>query len=600
MNGTDNDLPPDVRFHLIRRMERQKVLALAGPALLAHERKYLEFHAAAGVVLFERNVQSVSQVGELVGAVTDALGSDGLPPLILVDHEGDFIAELRGLVGVPPAPLAIAATEDLELAREVARETGRAMRKLGVNGVLGPVADCYLNAESPITGLRTFGADPERVGEFVAATVAGFHEAGVLTCAKHFPGHGSTPDDSHETLPEVRKTRDELDRVDLVPFRRAVEAGTDMMMTAHVAYPMGGDSLVPATFDRSVVEGLLRETLGFDGVVISDAVEMAGARSYARGRYGGFAAGLEHAFLVGIDLLLHTRPVPEQVQLAGERDPVMSINVMETIIKTLEQVVDRSRIDEKLAQAAEENEALRHVLDILDAAHARVTRLRERLDSETPAHARPARGRSADGKVIALDAYPAVPRVYRDVAERSVCRLRDWDAFESMEPGERFLVVPVEWRGGESLHAQEVDGFLDTVCKQFPRARRTGVVVGFGNDEDGTAHPLVRAGAATVIDAARWGGGPAASFDVGPGERLVVVVSARGTPPEEFLAGLGEFSENASPAAVVLTGWPVTDWIPDGTPVLWSLGASTQAASAVAGVLAGRVEPREVPDGLLP
>src|SRR5262245_52533650 len=187
MNREHDILTPEIRFHLIRKMERHKVIALAGPRLLPHERKYLEFHAVSGVILFARNIESLSQVGELIASVCEELSREGLNPLIMADHEGDFVAELRQIIGVPPAALAIAATQDLDLAAEVAFETGTAMRKLGANVVLAPVADCYFESPSAITGLRTFGADPERVAEFVEQTIAGFRSAGVLSCAKHFP-----------------------------------------------------------------------------------------------------------------------------------------------------------------------------------------------------------------------------------------------------------------------------------------------------------------------------------------------------------------------------------------------------------------------------
>jgi beta-N-acetylhexosaminidase len=145
--------------------------------LLPHEKKYLEFHNVAGVILFSRNIESLSQIGDLIGAVSEQLGVEGPAPLIMADHEGDFVAELRQIIGAPPSALAIAATGDLDLAAEVAYETGMAMRKLGVNTVLAPVADCYFDPASAITGLRTFGADPERVAEFVEQTIAVFPRA---------------------------------------------------------------------------------------------------------------------------------------------------------------------------------------------------------------------------------------------------------------------------------------------------------------------------------------------------------------------------------------------------------------------------------------
>lgn len=592
MNKEHDVLTPEVRFHLIRKMERHKVIALAGPRLLPHERKYLEFHSVSGVILFARNIESLSQVGDLIGSVAGELARDGMNPLIMADHEGDFVAELRQIIGVPPAPLAIAATGDLDLAAEVAYETGTAMRKLGANVVLAPVADCYFEAGSAITGLRTFGADPERVAAFVEQTIAGFRTAGVLSCAKHFPGHGSTAEDSHETLPEVRKAAEALAAADLVPFRRAIQAGADLMMMSHVAFPMGRDGLVPASFDARIIRTMLRAELGYEGVVITDALEMAGARWYASERSGMVTGGNERSLLAGSDLLLHTRPIPEHVQVERGAEPVMSLNVMETIVRTLEKIVDRGRVDEKLAEAAAESEPLRNILSILDASSARITALRERA-ADPRASVRPA------GKVIELNAYPSVPSVYRTVAERAVTAGGDWARFQALAPDSTCVVVPVEWSPSEGLKRQDVSGFLDVMCRNFPRWQRLPMVTGFEVDGEGRTQPVVQRERATVVDAARFTGGGAPMRTL-EGEEVVIVCSARGAPSEEFALGLSALADAYRPIAVVLTGWVIDDWIPEGTPVLVSLGASTQAASAVAQVLAGTLTPEGSLAGLLP
>lgn len=594
MSEFDDILTPDVRFHLVRKMERQKVIALEGVALRPHEEKYLEFHNVSGVILFRRNVESLSQVGELIAQAKEQLGDD-LPPLIMADHEGDFVAELRNIIGIPPAALAIAATGDLDLAREVARETGSAMRKLGLNVVLAPVADLFSDPASPITGLRTFGRDPERVAEYVAATVAGYREAGVAACVKHFPGHGGTPEDSHETLPEVKRSLDDLRREDLVPFQRAIESGVEMVMMSHVAYPMGREELVPASFDAQIIGGILRDALGFQGVVITDALEMAGARWYAQGRFGGLSGGFERSLLAGADLLLHARPIPERVQIDGDSEPVMSLNVMETIIKTLEKVVDRGRIDEKLTEAAKENEPLRNILELLERSFDRVTSLRRSLPEAT------ARSQHGHGNVIEFNAYPTIPAVYREVAGRSVTALEEWRGTPDGLATSDVIVVPIEWSPGEFLKRPDMDGFLDILSKRFPRWGRTDIVEDFELDGDGVAPVYRPADRPTVVDASRYaGGGSASTLDLTGGELIVMVLSARGEPSEAFRAGLQRFGEEFEPALVIVTGWPVTDWIASRTPTLLTLGTSPQVGSAVAEILADEAQPSGSVDGLLP
>lgn len=592
MNRENDVLTPEIRFHLIRRMERHKVIPLAGLRLLPHEKKYLEFHNVSGVILFSRNIESLSQIADLIGSAAEQLGTEGPPPLIMADHEGDFVAELRQIIGVPPAALAIAATGDLDLAAEVAYETGTAMRKLGVNTVLAPVADCYFDPASAITGLRTFGADPERVAEFVEQTIAGFRSAGVLVCTKHFPGHGSTAEDSHETLPEVRKSKAELEAADLVPFRRSIAAGTDLMMMSHIAYAMGREELVPASFDPLVIRGMLRTELGYDGVVITDALEMAGARWYALERSGMVSGGNERSLLAGADLLLHTRPIPEQVQVEHGGESVMSINVMETIVRTLEKIVDRGRIDEKLAEAAAGSEPLRNVLSILDASYARVEKLRDRAAPPT------ARAGGSHGKVIALDSYPSVPAVYRTVAEHAITPWSNWERFGALEPDSTCVVVPIEWAAGESLKRQDVPGFVDVLCRHFLRWHRTPMITGFELDSDGAMRPVLQRERATVVDATRYAGG--STLDALDVDDAVFIFSARGAPSEEFSLGLSAFADMYRPVAVVITGWIYDDWIPEETPVIASLGGSTQVASAVAQALAGALIPSGSLDGLLP
>lgn len=596
MMAKENDiLTPEIRFHLIRKMERHKVIALGGPRLLAHERKYLEFHSVAGVILFARNIESLSQVGELIGTVAEELQKDGAPtPLIMADHEGDFVAELRRVIGVPPAPLAIAATGDLDLAAETAYETGLAMTKLGVNTVLAPVADCYFEAGSAITGLRTFGADTERVAAFVEQTIAGFREAGVICCTKHFPGHGSTAEDSHETLPEVSKSASELTAADLVPFRRAIAAGTDMVMMSHVAYPMGRDDLIPASFDGRLIRDMLRGDLGYTGVVITDALEMAGARWYASERSGMVTGGNERSLLAGADLLLHARPIPEQVQMEHGSEPVMSINVMETIVRTLEKIVDRGRIDEKLAEAASGSEPLRNILTILDASTGRVNALREKA-----AAPRAGARAQAGGKVIELNAYPSVPSVYRTVAERALTPWSNWAHFTPLAADSRCTIVSVEWAPSESLKRQDLSSFADVVLRMFPRWSRAPLITGFETDNDGNLRPVLQRERATVVDAARYSGEPG-GLHAAEGEDVVIVFSARGEPSEEFALGLSALADALQPVAVVLTGWVVADWVPEGIPVLASLGASIQAAAAVGQVLAGGATPEGSLSGLLP
>jgi beta-glucosidase-like glycosyl hydrolase len=585
-------LSPEIKFQLVRKLERHKIIGLVGKELKPHEAKYLEFHRLSGVILFERNLESLPQMADLIGSVEERLSSDGLVPLVMADHEGDFVSELRNLIGVPPSAMAIAATGDPKLAHDVAYETGLAMTKLGVNVVLAPVADCYMDPSSPITGLRAFGRDPSKVAEFVGETIRGFHKAGVLTCAKHFPGHGATSNDSHDTLPEITKTLDELRVSELIPFKGAIDAGVDMVMTAHIAFSFDEktDDGTPASFDPRLIRGVLREQLGFDGVVITDALEMEGARQHARARYGGLTGGFERTVIAGSDLMLYSSPVPEKMNMQDESEPMIAVEVMQTIIETLSRVVDRSRIDSKLEEAAKHHEGVRNFLTILDQSERRIAELRERA-----AELRSPPTPKMEGNVIHLENYASAPAIYKAAAEKSVVLVRDPDSFIPVGDKQEWWLLPVEYHRGESLKRQDVQNFLKALCRRFTIWNITGTVTGFDPDATGRLQPRFAA------KTGRIGARPTRSEPARLAEdaAIVPVLSTRGTPPDTLLNQLSEFVEQRQAPFVLVTGWPLIDWVPESVGCLVTFGASAPVAAAVAAVLAGEVEATGSLQGLL-
>ncbi|MBI4719801.1 MAG: glycoside hydrolase family 3 protein [Chitinivibrionia bacterium] len=586
--GDSGFLSPDIKFHLVRKIEIHKIIALNGTALMRHEETFLEFHKSAGVILFARNVESVSQLGELVGAVKDKLASGGLDPLIMADHEGDLVSVLRGVIGAPPSPMAIAAAGDYDLARAVARATGEMMRKLGVNTVLAPGADCCFDLASPITGLRSFGCRPDQVAEYAAQTIRGFHDAGVLTCTKHFPGHGSTRQDSHEMLPVIDRTIERLRSEDLVPFARAVEEGTDMVMAAHIALKTGSsaDAGEPASFSKEMIQGLLRREMGFDGAVITDALEMAGARRHADDRYGGLAGGLERPLLAGADLLLYSRPVPEEVFF--NQESMMSLRVMETIVHTLARIADKGDFEAKLEEAARESEGLRRLLAIFKQSEDRVNRLRAKATE----YALPPRDQERR-KVIELSDYPSMPPIYRTVAEKSIALVRDPHGFIPIDPGAVHTLVPVVHRPQGMIGGQDIDEFLEVLLKRFPAWKRTSEICGFKEDLEGIAQP--------AFDSAVRKGRIDRHTDLPPdSSRSIIVFSARGAPPHVFMAGLESFIGVYPIPLIMVTGWPLIEWVPPNTGVLVTFGAAMQTASAAAAILRGEAVAQGIVARVLP
>jgi beta-glucosidase len=247
-----------------------------------------------GFIIFGGNAESVRRL------TADLLRRAERPLLLASDLERGAGQQVEGLTEFPP-PLAIAAMGDPGVARWAGAVTAQEARAVGINWVFAPVADLDILPENPIVQTRAFGHDPQRVATLVRNWIEGCQGAGALACAKHYPGHGRTAVDSHITLPAVDATRESLTASDMVPFAVAAECGVAAMMTAHVAYPALDPSGLPATLSRGIMDGL-RRSLGFDGLVVTDALIMDGALV---GRRESDAA--VEAVQSGVDLLLYPK-----------------------------------------------------------------------------------------------------------------------------------------------------------------------------------------------------------------------------------------------------------------------------------------------------
>jgi beta-N-acetylhexosaminidase len=231
-----------------------------------------------GVVLFSRNIDGPGQVAEL----TAALRAENPDAIVGIDEESGEVTRLEVASGSSrPGSFALGVVDDVELTRALAGGLGADLARAGVTVNFAPSADVNSNPDNPIIGLRSFGADPELVARHTVAWVRGLQSAGVAACVKHFPGHGDTSVDSHHSVPYVRATAEELREVALLPFRAAIEAGVRVVMTGHLLVA-AIDPDLPATLSRKVLTGLLRDELGFGGLVITDAIEM----SAVSGRHG--------------------------------------------------------------------------------------------------------------------------------------------------------------------------------------------------------------------------------------------------------------------------------------------------------------------------
>ncbi|MER5430662.1 glycoside hydrolase family 3 protein [Streptomyces sp. NPDC002588] len=243
----------------------------------------VERYRPGGIIYFSwaHNTRDPRQIAELSDGIQRASLAlpRGLPVLISTDQEHGIVCRIGRPATLFPGAMAVGAGGSRADARALGLIAGRELRAMGIRQNYSPVADVNVNPANPVIGVRSFGADPEAVAGLVAEEVAGCQEAGVAATVKHFPGHGDTAVDSHTGFPVITHSRDEWERLDAVPFRAAIAAGVDSVMTGHLLVPALDDSGDPATLSRPILTGILRERLGFDGVVVTDALNMAGVRT---------------------------------------------------------------------------------------------------------------------------------------------------------------------------------------------------------------------------------------------------------------------------------------------------------------------------------
>ena len=290
-----------------------------------------------GVIYFSRNIENLEQTSILSKNLQElALNNGaGIPLFISVDQEGGKVRRIKDLTYFP-ANIEIGATGDKELSRKAAAVTGKELKELGINVNLAPVLDVNNNPSNPVIGSRSFGADPELVAEMGVAYIEGLQEQGVVATAKHFPGHGDTAVDSHFELPVINHDRERLDQIELYPFKKAIEAGVDSIMVAHIYFsdiePVAG---MPATLSKAVLNNLLREELNFEGVIITDDLEMGAITNFF-----GTAAAAVKTIEAGSDIVLISHSYDKQKKaikavIAAVKNGIISEKRIEESLKRI-------------------------------------------------------------------------------------------------------------------------------------------------------------------------------------------------------------------------------------------------------------------------
>jgi beta-N-acetylhexosaminidase len=277
------------------------MIGVSGHSLTEDEKKFIVENDIGGVTLFGRNVQSPEQVFHLCEEI-HALGSQlksKLPPLIAVDQEGGRVARLRAPLTVWPPLAKLGDKKSLSLSRRFAKAMGSEIRALGMNVNWAPSADVFTNPLNKVIGDRALSSQAEVCAELIPALLAGYEDAEILACVKHFPGHGNTLIDSHEELPIEDSDLSRLKKVELLPFVAAIKALTPMVMTSHILFKHI-DAKNPVTFSEFFLQKILREELGFDGVIVSDDLGMK-----ALAKYHSVADIPLQSFKAGVNILLY-------------------------------------------------------------------------------------------------------------------------------------------------------------------------------------------------------------------------------------------------------------------------------------------------------
>ncbi|WP_337099035.1 glycoside hydrolase family 3 protein [Paenibacillus sp. YIM B09110] len=301
-------------------------------------------YGIGGTIYFSRNVVNAQQVHELSGNLQRIASDAGRPPVfVAIDQEGGMVARLVEGVTLMPGNMALGAASIAAGARETARVCGEELRKLGVTMNYAPCIDVNNNPDNPVINVRSYSDRSDVVAELGAAAVQGYQEARIAATVKHFPGHGDTSVDSHHALPVLPHDRARLDAIELKPFRAAIEAGTDCIMTAHVCLPALDPSGVPSTLSQPVLTGLLREELGYDGIVVTDCLEMS-----AIDEFYGPGPGAVQALRAGADMVLVSHTYEKQ--LAALEAVASAVESGELAMDRIDEAVGRvMALKEKLA-----------------------------------------------------------------------------------------------------------------------------------------------------------------------------------------------------------------------------------------------------------
>lgn len=320
---------------LQQKIGQMLVTGFSGPNITEDFKALVQQYKIGNVILFRDNQQSFGQLTSLCQSLTGLIqNATAIPPFISSDEEGGVVSRMPADMAKMPSGMGQAALGDTQRIALAAQYTGRQLRAAGINFNLAPVLDVNNNLQNPVIGVRSYGINAQAVNRFALAALQGYQKSGILTTGKHFPGHGDTTVDSHLGLPVIHKDITQLEQLELLPFYKAFAAGLPAVTIAHILFPALEQKQVPATMSHAIITGLLREKMGFKGLVISDCMEMNAIKEYY-----GIAHATVEAVKAGMDLVFisHT---PAEV-IAATKALTQAVQSGEIPMQRIDDAVER-------------------------------------------------------------------------------------------------------------------------------------------------------------------------------------------------------------------------------------------------------------------
>jgi beta-N-acetylhexosaminidase len=418
------------RMSLEQKVGQVFMLGFDGTTITATNRALIAGLHLGGVTLFGRNIENGQQLAQLdAGLQTIA---DPVPLFISVDQEGGLVVRVTSGATIFAGNMALGATGDPNLARKVAQASASELLAMGVNMDLAPVVDVNTNPLNPVIGIRSFGSNVGPVTNLAAETVDALQSAGVSAVAKHFPGHGDTDVDSHRDLPVVLHSLDRLQSLEFLPFQAAIQSGVDGIMTAHLYLPaIEPQPDLPATLSKTVLTTLLREQLGYQGLVLTDALDMEAIK-----KDRSAAGAAVEAFEAGADMLLIAGITSDDRRHLGDGPPALLAAVRSGR-------VSEERLDASVLRILEAK-AKRGILPGAAAA---------------PPPANPSLLNGPEHRALALE-----------VARKAVTLQRDDQALLPLKPAQRVLVVVPDAPTRSDVQDDELSSSLLEAVRQFAPA----------------------------------------------------------------------------------------------------------------------------------